>query len=153
MGTATNISRSTNSGTSFTSQFTLPATSACYALTFVHQQLGWAGTATGKIYKYTDPTGIDPNNNGIPQSYSLQQNYPNPFNPSTTIKYSIPKPSFVTLNIYDALGNMVKSVVNQNQSAGNYIESVDMSGYASGLYFYTLSAGDFSNTKKMLMLK
>jgi len=149
LGTSTQIYRSTNSGTSFTSQFTLPAGRACYALTFVNKQYGWAGTQAGNIYRYTDPTGIDPNNSNIPAEYSLQQNYPNPFNPVTTIKYSLPKSSFVTLNIYNALGSLVKSVVSTQQAAGNYIEDVDMSSFATGIYFYTLTAGDFKETKKV----
>lgn len=151
IGYTTGIARSTNSGAAFTQQLVL--TNACYALTFVHQQLGWAGTATGKIYKYTDPTGIDPNNNTVPETYSLQQNYPNPFNPSTTIKYALPNASFVTLNIYDAVGNLVKSVVSGNQTAGNYVENVDMSSFASGIYFYSLNAGSFTETKKMTLVK
>jgi hypothetical protein len=153
MGTTSNIYRSTNSGTSFTVQQILPASRACYALSFVNKQYGWAGTQGGSIYRYIDPTGVDPNNTNIPDVYSLQQNYPNPFNPVTTIKYSLPKASFVTLNIYDALGNLVKSVVSSQQAAGNYIEDVDMSSFATGIYFYTINAGDFKESRKMSLVK
>ena len=151
IGWTTGIARSINSGSSFTTQQVL--TNACYGLTFASINRGWACTATGKIYMYTDAVGIDPNNTGVPQSYSLQQNYPNPFNPSTTIKYALPNSSFVALNIYDALGNLVKSVVNGNQTAGNYVENVDMSSFASGIYFYSLKAGNFTETKKMTLVK
>lgn len=153
MGTANFIYRSTNSGSSWTSQLTMPASTACYALSMVNVNLGWAGTQGGRIYKYTDFIGIDPNNNSVPKVYSIEQNYPNPFNPATTIKYGLPNASFVTLKIYDALGNEVKTVVNENQTPGNYIENIDMSSYASGIYYYSLTAGDFKETKKMILVK
>jgi len=151
IGWTLGIARSTNSGTSFTTQQAL--TQACYGLTFASVNRGWACTALGQIWRYTDFVGIDPNNTNVPQSYSLQQNYPNPFNPTTTIKYSIPNASFVTLNIYDALGNLIKTVVSGNQAAGNYVEDVDMSSFASGIYFYSLRAGSFTETKKMTLVK
>ena len=101
----------------------------------------------------TNVIGIDPNNTRIPVSYKLEQNYPNPFNPATKIKYSLSKYSFVTLNIYDVLGHEVKNLVSSYQSAGNYVESVDISGLASGIYFYTLTADNYTETKKMTLIK
>lgn len=94
----------------------------------------------------------------IPNSYNLSQNYPNPFNPSTTIKYSIPNTasvysSNVVLKVYDILGKEVRTLVNQVQSAGNYEVSFDASRLATGIYFYTIKAGNFYQTKKMMLIK
>ncbi len=101
----------------------------------------------------TNIIGIDPTGTNVPAKYSLQQNYPNPFNPSTNIKYALPKSSYVTLKIYDMLGRVVKTVVNSYQNTGSYIDHVDVSGLASGIYFYTIMAGDFTETKKMVLIK
>jgi phosphatidylserine/phosphatidylglycerophosphate/cardiolipin synthase-like enzyme len=91
--------------------------------------------------------------NEVPALYSLEQNYPNPFNPKTNIKYSIPENSFVTLKIYDLLGREIKTLVNQNQISGKYSITFDMSGFASGLYLYKMQAGNFSDTRKMILVK
>ena len=89
----------------------------------------------------------------IPAKFSLSQNYPNPFNPTTTVRYSIPKASLVSLKIYNVLGQEVVTLVNQHQSAGNYTSTFDASRLASGVYFYRLNAGSFNQVKKMLLLK
>lgn len=89
----------------------------------------------------------------IPRKFELSQNYPNPFNPSTAIKYSIPKAGFVTLVVYDVLGSEVSSLVNEEKTAGYFEIEFDGSSLASGIYFYRLQAGDFVETKKMMMLK
>ena len=83
----------------------------------------------------------------------LYDNYPNPFNPSTTIRYSIPEASFTTLKIYDALGNEVSSLVNETKSAGTYEVEFNASDFSSGIYYYTLKAGSFTETKKMILMK
>lgn len=93
------------------------------------------------------------NINGTPESFSISQNYPNPFNPVTTIKYEIPSLSFVTLKIYDALGNEVVSAVNKNVHPGKYEYTWNASGFSSGMYFYKIIAGDFAETKSMILLK
>ncbi len=94
----------------------------------------------------------------IPSEFSLSQNYPNPFNPTTTIRYQIPHKEFVTLKTYDILGNEVAALVNEEKPAGSYTveftsHSRDEKALSSGLYFYTISAGSFISTKKMLLLK
>jgi hypothetical protein len=86
-------------------------------------------------------------------SPNLAQNYPNPFNPSTTIKYSIPKQSNVTIKVFDVLGREVTTLVNKEQSQGNYEVDFDGTKLSSGIYFYRLQAGDFVETKKMILIK
>ncbi|MCC7158312.1 MAG: T9SS type A sorting domain-containing protein [Ignavibacteria bacterium] len=114
-----------------------------------------AGANTSNVIKLIDNTntGLDPGNLSIPNEYVLQQNFPNPFNPSTTIKYSVPTAGLVTLKIYNSLGAEVKTVVNSHLAVGNYIETLDMSSLSSGTYFYTLTAGYFKETKKMMLIK
>jgi len=97
-------------------------------------------------------------NEVLPEQYSLSQNYPNPFNPSTIIEYNIPNESLalnsnVVLKIYDVLGREVKTLVNKNQKPGNYEIQFDASEFTSGVYFYSLKAGNFYQTKKMMLIK
>jgi hypothetical protein len=116
----------------------------------------WAGVNGGAVYSTRacqTTTGLTNNNNGIPEEYALQQNYPNPFNPSTVIKYSIPQNSAVKLTVYDMTGRAVKTLVNQVMNPGNYEISFDASNFASGVYFYKLQAGSFTQTKKMMLIK
>ncbi|MGA2669510.1 MAG: T9SS type A sorting domain-containing protein [Ignavibacteria bacterium] len=98
-------------------------------------------------------TGINQNINEIPRDISLSQNYPNPFNPSTNIKFSIPKDDYVTLKVYDMLGNEVQTLVEGNHKAGSYTLYFDGSNLSSGVYFYKLTAGSFIETKKMMLIK
>ncbi len=99
------------------------------------------------------PTDVKENVSNIPASYGLEQNYPNPFNPSTTIKYSIPKASMVTLKIFNILGQEVRTLVNQEKLPGAYEVSFNANSLSSGIYFYSLSAGNFYQVKKMMLLK
>jgi len=89
----------------------------------------------------------------IPKSFSMSQNYPNPFNPTTNIKFDIPKNSLVTIKIYDMLGKEVTTLVNENRLAGTHLATWNASSYPSGVYFYKIKAGDFSETKRMLLVK
>ena len=97
--------------------------------------------------------GVDNTPGPIPATYTLEQNFPNPFNPSTIIQYSLPVTAPVVLKIYNVLGQEVKTLVNQNQKAGKYTVRLDASSLASGMYFYRLQAGEFSQVKKLLLLK
>ncbi len=99
------------------------------------------------------PTGIAANGANLPKTFALMQNYPNPFNPSTEIKYNLPKAAFVTLKVYNVLGQEVATLVNGHQSAGYYDLSFNMDRFASGVYFYILRAGNFVAAKKMMLLK
>ncbi|KUO61190.1 hypothetical protein APF79_13685 [bacterium BRH_c32] len=92
-------------------------------------------------------------NEKMPQDYSLSQNYPNPFNPTTNIRFSLTKMSFTTLKIFDILGREVATLVNKELSAGRHTYEFDGSGLSSGIYFYRLQTGEFTQTKKMLLIK
>ena len=89
----------------------------------------------------------------LPQNFVLYQNYPNPFNPSTKIRYSIPQSSNVIIKVFDILGNEIETLVNEEKPAGNYEVEFDASGLSSGMYLYKLQAGNFVETKKMILLK
>jgi hypothetical protein len=88
-------------------------------------------------------TGIEPYSNQIPDKFNLEQNYPNPFNPTTNVKFNLPKSEYVTLKIYDMVGNEIKTLVEGNQQAGVYNITVDGSNLSSGVYFYTLRTSSF----------
>lgn len=92
-------------------------------------------------------------NINIPQAFSISQNYPNPFNPVTKIKYSIPQRSFVAIKIYDVLGKEVTTLVNEEKQSGNHEVEFNASNFSSGVYFYRMQAGDFTDTKKILLMK
>ena len=91
--------------------------------------------------------------NGLPEDYSLKQNYPNPFNPSTNIEYSIPSESYVELKVYDVLGNEVASLVNEQQQAGVYRADFTADNLPSGMYFARITANEFTQVVKMILLK
>lgn len=89
----------------------------------------------------------------IPSVFKLHQNYPNPFNPSTTINYSLPEASYVTLKIYDIIGNEVAVLINEDKNAGNHSVIFDASKFTSGIYIYQIKAGRFSDSKKLILIK
>jgi hypothetical protein len=101
-------------------------------------------------YALTSAQSLD---SGLPTSYSLSQNYPNPFNPTTIIQFSLPKNSNVKLIVYDILGRVVAQLVNKDLVAGYYKINFNAASIASGVYFYSLKAGDFTNVKKLMLLK
>ena len=89
----------------------------------------------------------------ITDNYELLQNYPNPFNPGTKIEFKIPATGFVTLKVFDILGNEVATLVNEELKQGSYSFNFEAAKLASGIYFYSLKAGNFNSTKKMILLK
>ncbi len=132
----------TNSGTQFSveaADTTSPNSGVIpiYGITFINSNV----------------TAINQADNNIPQNFLLDQNYPNPFNPSTQINYSIPSAQKVTLKIYDELGKEVATLVNTEQAAGNYTVDFNASEFASGVYFYSIQAGNFMQMKKMILMK
>jgi hypothetical protein len=111
----------------------------------------WNWSANRSLYVKL-ATGINQTNSEL-NDYNLSQNFPNPFNPSTSIGYNIPKESFVELSIYDVSGKFVKTLVSENKFAGNYSITFTGEELSSGVYYYKLTAGDFSKTMKMIMMK
>lgn len=112
-------------------------------------------SASNYIILTTDQiTGIeDEGNKKLVNNYSLSQNYPNPFNPSTLIKYKLPENGFVSLIVYDLLGDEVATIIKQQQVAGSYTVSFNAENLTSGVYFYQLKSGNFLQVKKMLLLR
>jgi hypothetical protein len=105
------------------------------------------------VWDTIPPIGIKGLGTEIPKTYSLNQNYPNPFNPTTVIKYALPVSGYVTLKIYDILGDEVYTLDNSYRKAGYYEASFDASNLASGVYFYKLAAEGYVSTRKMLLIK
>ncbi len=103
--------------------------------------------------RYSAVTGVNHDGNIIPAKYELKQNYPNPFNPQTKIEFNISANSFVSLKIYDIMGREIKSLVSGNYNAGSYSVDFNAANLASGIYFYKLEAGNFSEVKKMNLIK
>ncbi len=91
--------------------------------------------------------------NRAPGRYALEQNYPNPFNPTTTIRYELPHEGRVTLKVYSVLGQEVMTLVNNEQPAGRYVVELNGQTLATGVYFYRLQAGDFVQTRKVILVK
>jgi len=134
-----------------------------HKLMFIYHTVGADGKPNGQREAYPTFTSAsfsldDADNSGLPATFALAQNYPNPFNPTTEISFSLPTNSYVELDIFNVLGQKVRSLVNQDMTAGDHVVQWDgrNSGGAtvsSGVYFYRIAAGDFTDTKKMMMLK
>jgi hypothetical protein len=105
------------------------------------------------ISLYDSPTGVEQMDKGFPTSFNLQQNHPNPFNPSTKISYELPFISEVSLKVYDLLGREVAKLVNEKESAGTHTVTWNAGSMPNGVYFYTLQAGSFKETKKLILLR
>ena len=97
--------------------------------------------------------GIQPIGTNVPKVFALRQNYPNPFNPVTNIEFDLPKSEFVRLIVFNTLGQEVKTLVNETKPAGSYRVDFDASNLPSGAYFYRITAGDFVQTNKMILVK
>ena len=138
---------------SFTPGSTCPGTSV--SQTVCNNAVVWSAATfpAGRRYTFNCPLGIVPTSNGIPREYKLAQNYPNPFNPSTKISFALPKAGNVELKIYDILGREVMTLVNEFRTAGSYTVDFNAANLASGVYFYRIKSGDFTNTKKMVLMK
>ena len=121
-------------------------------ITYSQRIKAWCG-ASGKVWYTSLLVNVTQNQKGIPQKYNIYQNYPNPFNPVTKIKFDIPAESNVNITIYNILGKEISNVVNERLASGSYEVNWDASNYPSGIYYYKLSAGNFNETKKMILLK
>ncbi len=108
----------------------------------------------GRLLKISSTTtAVQEKTAAVPTEFKLEQNYPNPFNPTTTISYSLPNAGFVNIKIYDILGKEVAMLVNEQKSAGKHEATFDASKLTSGMYVYTIKSGNFSQTKKMILIK
>jgi hypothetical protein len=104
-------------------------------------------------YTGDPPTGVGAPEQTVPEAFDLRQNYPNPFNPSTTVSYSVPRRAIVLVRIFNALGQEIARLVNELKEAGTYQLTWNASNVPSGIYFYRLQAGEYVETKKMILLK
>jgi hypothetical protein len=130
----------------------------CNRMGFTNDSAMVTVTSTSNIdsinfHLYRLPVGIKQISSNVPSEYKLYQNYPNPFNPTTNIRYQITNNRFVLLKVYDILGKEIATLVNEKQSPGVYEVIFDGSNLSSGIYFYTLTAGDFRATKRFVLIK
>ncbi|MDQ3019533.1 MAG: SBBP repeat-containing protein [Bacteroidota bacterium] len=103
--------------------------------------------------KYSQTVGVNSISNELPERFSLEQNYPNPFNPNTIIRYSLIQNGLTSLRVFNSLGNEVSALVNEKQTAGTYEIEFNADKLPSGIYFYELNVNDYSETRKMILLK
>ncbi|MDD8018532.1 MAG: T9SS type A sorting domain-containing protein [Bacteroidota bacterium] len=112
-----------------------------------------ANFSFGGFQSGCNPSSVEDEIRTLPSEYILLQNYPNPFNISTVIKFQIPKPEYVALKVFDLLGREVRTLISEKKIEGTYKIPIDGSNLTSGLYFYQMRAGNFTTTKKMILLK
>lgn len=148
------ILHTTNAGTDWIKQET-GTTKDIKSIYFINQDTGFAVGDSGLLLKtYTGGTVKMTNiSTAVPELYTLYQNYPNPFNPITNIKFDIKNFGNVTVQIFDALGRQISTVIDESLSPGTYSVSFDGSSLASGVYFYKIKAGSFEQTRRMLIIK
>jgi len=148
------VYKTTNGGYNWTPQITYPYP-GFNSLYFLNSNTGYAGDYNGVIYKTTNGGAVFISNisREISSKYSLFQNYPNPFNPATVISFQLPVAGQVSLIVYDMLGREVATLVNEKLAPGTYTVDWNASEYPSGVYFYKITAGDYSATKKMLLVR
>lgn len=107
----------------------------------------------GVLWGDTTLSLVEQTGNTIPSSFRLHQNYPNPFNPATNIQFDIPITSKVRVTVHDITGKLMAELIDQSLSPGKYVTSWNADGYASGVYYYRIAAGNFSETKKMILVR
>ncbi|MBK7380039.1 MAG: T9SS type A sorting domain-containing protein [Ignavibacteriales bacterium] len=114
----------------------------------------YAGTRFNGVYRtFQTLTDVEDQPAVYPSEFLLEQNFPNPFNPGTKISWQSPAGSWQTLKIYDVLGNEIATLVNEYREAGSYEINFDASSFSSGVYYYQLKAGNFIETRKMILLR
>ena len=149
------ILKTTNGGENWISQNS-GTSKRLTSVYFTDNQTGWAVGWNGTILK-TINGGVtfieEDKTNSLLNKFILNQNYPNPFNPLTNIQYSVNSTQQVTLKVYDLLGREIATLVNEEKPAGEYEVEFGGTGLTSGIYFYQLRAGEFTQVKKMVLLK
>jgi len=161
MSTLENVFYSADSGKTWSRQNINLGTTRCEDIKFVTENSGWFLCLDGSVYwtnnKGNSVVGLDKRNK-VPTQFSLEQNYPNPFNPSTKIKFSLPEAGRVTLKIYDILGRDIKTLIDNEKSAGSHV--IEWNGdnslgqkVCAGIYLYSIITDKFIQTRKMILLK
>lgn len=156
VGSGGTILKSTDAGATWTSQVSGTTSNLRGIDVFTSDDFGITCGAIGTIRRTTNGgafTGIVQSSGEIPSSYSLSQNYPNPFNPVTNISFSVPVSGLVSLTVFDITGRNISTPVSSSLSAGSYTVDIDASLLPSGTYFYKFTAGSFTETKKMILIK
>jgi len=153
-GSNSALFKTTNSGENWVS-YPLDTIYKLTNIDFIDVNTGWISTGRNKILRTT--TGgavfISQISSEVPGKFLLSQNYPNPFNPNTVINYDLRAAGFVTMKIYNSSGSEIKTLISEKQSAGSYSVNFNAEGLPSGVYYYKLSSGNLSETKKMILLK
>lgn len=144
----------------FNFSYTAPGTPGVDTLYANGNSVNFNGSSDGDEWNFADnksivvdnPTGIT-NSSSIAEHFHLSQNFPNPFNPTTIIAFSIPSQELTTLEVFNSSGKNIATLVNQTLSAGTYEFNWNATGLTSGVYFYTITAGNFKQTRRMVLLK
>ena len=103
--------------------------------------------------KYSQTVGVNQISGNLPEKFLLEQNYPNPFNPNTNIRYTIEEAGYTSLTVYNSVGIEISTLISENLQAGSYSAEFNAENYPSGVYYYKLTSGDFTQVKKMILLK
>lgn len=147
------IARTLNGGVNWTLQASEPG-NVFWEMCFINPNTGWAsGNSIISSTQNGNLVGISQVSTAVPNAYSLKQNYPNPFNPATKISFDVKNATFASLKVFDMTGREIKSLVNENIAPGAYEVAFDASKLNSGVYFYTLMTNEFTETKKMILVK
>ena len=146
------ILSTSDAGTTWVSETSNTSTSLI-SVFFLNSDIGYATGGVGTILIKADSAVTNIPAETFPNEFVLKQNYPNPFNPVTIIKYSVPKTSYVSLIVYNIEGREIKRLVEDERITGDYNVEFNGSGLSSGIYFYKLTAGEFTSTKKLILMK
>lgn len=148
------VLKTTNAGLNWNIQLT-PLTENLYEIHFPSADTGYIASWSGKILKTTNGgiTFMWKQNNEVPAKFILNQNYPNPFNPSTNISFSVTLRGLVRIQVFDIMGREISVLINETLEPGNYQVTFNAENLSSGIYYYRLSAGNFSETRKMILIK
>ncbi len=149
------LKKTTNGGENWSDE-SLPVQALMSTGCFVNSDRVYLGSYNGTLVTNYPPLSVRNSTTELnPKSFSLSQNYPNPFNPSTVIRYKLSVAGFTTLKVFDLLGKEVATLVNEKQNAGSYVVDFNSTAFnvPSGIYFYTLNAGEFKETRKMVLIK
>ena len=147
------IWKTTNAGDSWTNVIGAAVTGTLYSVAINQNNYVWIGGASSTMFTNEPLTAVD-DNLPVPDRFAIDQNYPNPFNPSTTISFVLPQTSVVRLTVYNPVGQEVATILNgESLAAGQHQYSFNALNLSSGVYFYRITAGEFAQTKKMVLVR